>query len=168
MATVYVADTFTNSSAMGSPEIGNITQSFSYVTGASFTPTINSTLKLAKIPRGACIIDFLIWIPDIDSVASLQLSLGLLNTNSATAGLKGATAGTSNAAIFLATSTAGRAAALVTATNNPNGIVSGCVPTAPIIADDVLTLLWAAAPAGAGAGGTLAGYVTYFMHTDLG
>lgn len=166
MSTI-LADTYTNAVAISSPSPQDISQSFSYVTGGAFAPTTGSVLYLAKIPKGACILGWTIWVPALDSGTTITLNLGLLNVNSATAGLKGATATTSNAAIFLSASTIGQAGGLTTERNATNGIVTGCVPTAPIIADDVLTLAINLQGDGAGTGGTLKGCVRYFCHTNV-
>ena len=138
---------------------------------------VNDTIALCKLPKGAVILDYFVQLPALDNGSvSLTLDFGLASTNSSTAGVKGATAATSNAAIFLAASTLGRAGGIVTPMESlgitgttpiaPVGIVVGTgfvgVPLNPLIADDVLQLLaHAAGQAGGGAGGLLAGWVRY-------
>jgi len=154
MATTRVADTYTNSVAMTVPSCEDVTAVFSYVTGGSLALALNDLLYLVKVPKGAQIVDFALWVPDLDSGTTLTLSLGLVNR-------------AASAASFLNASTVGQAGGLVTPFNNPNGVVSGSVPDTALTADDIVALKAAAAAAGAGAGGTLKGYVRYHMHTSV-
>lgn len=140
------------------------------------------SIALAKIPKGAVIINWFLFVPDLDSGTSLQLDLGLDATNSTTAGLKGGTAAVSLAPCLFTASTVGQAGGYISplikgSITLTSPVASGAavptgqvgVPLAPVIADCVLQLkvTSTAASSGAGSGGYLAGYVQYHVLGDV-
>lgn len=169
MAT-YKAAGYDQSSPVGDLGTGgDITVPFSFATSGLATPHIlvaGDLIKLVKIPKGAVITDWQIHFPDIDGGANLLLDLGLVTTG---------------ADCFLADSTIGQAGGTASPTNNPNGIVTNAIPTAvagsttstPNTVDtnrfDVLQLRTVASQGsdGAGAGGTIKGYVTYNLRVQM-
>lgn len=179
-ATTVDGQSFANSKAISEPGAQDITVQFywtptsaKYTDGTSFSfLAINQTIELCKMPKGAVLTNYFIVIPDLDSGTTLTLDLGFKNLNSSTQGIKGATAATSNAAIFLAASTVGQAGATVYGTlTTANGYVvptglAGIPGLAPLIDDDTFQLLAHAAATGAGSG-NLYGWVRYHCRGDV-
>lgn len=171
----YYADTYASSQAITDVGLGfDITQTFKYVTGAAFTFAATDTLRLAKLPRGAIILDWFLFIPDIDSSTTLKFDLGL--SGNANLDNTGAVLAAAAPAAFILESTGGQAGCIVSpqiqlALNGttpvaPTGLVAGALPYAYLAADQdfMLTAHAAEGATGAGAGGTLKGYVKYHMH----
>lgn len=126
----------------------DITETFSYVTGGSMALGPNEIINLVKLPKGATITGWYLRPPDIDSGTTLTLDFGLA----------------SNTSLLLHDSTIGQAGGVASPKNAPNGLVTNAIPAAILTADDVLVLKATAPAAGAGAGGTLNGWVRYHMH----
>ena len=173
-AIVYSTDTYASSQAITDAGLGNdITQTFSYVTGASLALLITDYIRLCKLPRGAIITNWYMFVPDIESsTGALLVSLGL--GGNANLDNLGAVLAAATPLAFLSSSVIGRAGGHI----NPlfqvdiaganlavaSGVVAQALPSAPLIADQDLILTATAAATAAGAGGTLKGYVTYNMH----
>ena len=169
----YYADGFTLSNGLMDSGTGNdVTATFSYVTGASFQFLITDTLSLVKIPKNAVILDWLLFVPDIESsTGALTMSLGLL---------------TQSSAYYLTDSQIGRAGGVVTpllqASISNASVGSPSQQTATILTPltvtcasspastngyDVFGLTCTASATAAGAGGTLFGWVRYNLRGTI-
>lgn len=124
------------------------TLTFSYVTGASLALWTNEIINLGKVPKGATIEGWYLNLPDMDSGTGLTLSFGTATTPG----------------LLLTDSTLGQAGGVGSHKNAPNGLTVNAVPAAILTADDAVVLKATAAAAGAGAGGTIKGWVRFHMH----
>lgn len=121
---------------------------------------LNDVVRLAKIPKGARITSYFLFLPDCDGGTNLTLDVGLT---------------TQGQALLLNESTGGQAGATITpfiqtgvTGASPVAVVSStpAVFNLPLVvtADDVLSIKATTASASAGAGGTIKGWVEYTMH----
>lgn len=171
MATYYATNasglTLDKAQAIQEPDGYDITVPFSILNSAYATEGVLVTadvVQLAKIPKGAVIIDWYLYAADIDGGSSLTLDLGLLYTDE-------------NA--FLNASTIGQAGGLaspyIAATN---GLIANAIPYAEVnvavatSADgsDIFALTVAAGSTGAGATGASAitkGWVRYIWRPTV-
>ena len=157
-ATVATGTTVDKSQAIQEPNGYDIIVPFSFATSGLATPhlfVINDTVQLAKIPKGAVILDYYVYMPDIDSAASATTDIGLLYTG---------------AAAFVSASTVGRSVGFISPLiAGTSGLVANALPYTEINVavatspdgSDVFQLKASAAGAGAGAGGTIKGWVRY-------
>jgi len=167
-AAQYAAD-YLGRPAVAEPLGYDITCPFFFDTTVLTTPhlfVVNDVLRLVKIPKGAVITDYSLFMPAVDNGATCTHHLGLLN------------AGTS---VFAASGLFGRAAQVSTVTpqitivttvvSAPATTVVGVLPYPEINtavatqADggDVLVLTAAIAGGAAGAGGVIHGWVRYII-----
>lgn len=140
----------------------DVTAVFSFLTSGLATPhklELNDKIELAKIPKGAVITDFLITMPDVDSSNTLRLDLGLT---------------TQDPNAFVAAADKGKTAG-DTLTPEGDGVQATGVPLECTCASgdaqtngyDVFALVAQAASTGAGAGGTIKGWVRYNLHGSV-
>lgn len=168
-AAQYAAD-YLGRPAVAEPDGYDITCPFFFGTVVLTTPhlfVVNDVVRLAKIPKGAVIVDYSLFLPSVDSGTTLALhSFGLLN-----AGI----------GCFAASSIGGRSdtistitpqtTTVTTVTSAPATTVVGALPYAEINTavatqsdgGDVLALKAIAAGSGAGAGGVIHGWVKYII-----
>lgn len=170
MATVYYATNATGltvlqAQAIQEPNGYDIIVPFSFATAGLSTPHVlaaDDSIQLAKIPKGAVILDWYFYVPELEaSGAQLTLDLGLLYTG---------------ASAFLLNSTVGRSAGIVSPlVAATNGLVANALPSAEVnvavatSADgsDVFQLSAPAASNNAGTGGTLKGWVRYIWRPTV-
>lgn len=155
MATTYSVTGYSTSVSLGDSGTGlDVTAPFSFATSGLSTAhalALNDVIQLLKLPKGAIITDFYVYIPDLDSGTTLTLDFGLAD---ATDGI-------------LSDSTIGRAGGVASADNAPNGLAVNAFPMAALSADNVLVLKATAASTGAGTGGTVKGWVRYNMRGQV-
>lgn len=125
---------------------GDATCTFAYtVNGGAMS--LNDTLGLCKLPKGAVIEEWYLYMP-AQGTAAVH-SLGLQES----------------VAAFLTTSTVGAAAAVASPVNNPNGLTANALPTSPLTADTYLMLkTTTAATTPNTTPGTINGWVRYHVH----
>ncbi len=171
-AIVYNADGYLASQAITDQGLGfDITATFSRVMNTTGL-LITDFIRLAKLPKGAIIFDWFLFVPALDSSTGLLLSLGL--GGNATLDNTGAVLAAATPTAFLSSTTIGRAGGHVTPMESlgisgttpiaPVGIVAAALPAAALTCDQDLILTYTAAATGSVAGGTLRGFVKYHMH----
>lgn len=140
----------------------DVTTCFTFSTAGLTTPHLFVTgdlLRLAKIPKGAVITDFLIQLVDTDSATSQELDLGL-EVQDDNGLVAASTKGRGGTDVLSA------AADSVQATGVP--LECTCAAAVPAANGfDYLTLTAKTAGAGAGAGGTIKGWVRYNLRGSV-
>lgn len=144
-------DSVANANGLSDSGTGcDVTADFMFNTSGFATPHLMVTgdiLRLCKLPKGARVVDWYVFIPDIDGATTSTSNLG---------------PETQDPDAFLVASTLGRTGGLATANNAPNGLGANALPVT-ITADDHFSLTAAAGGASAGTGGIFKGWVRYSM-----
>lgn len=163
MATYYATNatglTVRTAQAIQEPNGYDILVPFSFASTGLSTPhalALDDTIQLAKIPKGAVIVDWYVYVPPLETSGSqLTLDLGLLYTDDN---------------CFLDASTIGRAGGIASPIiAGLSGLVVNAIPYTEVnvavatSADgsDIFQITCEAASNNAGNGGTLKGWVRY-------
>lgn len=147
--TNYAAAGYSGSQAVGRSDAGDVVETFSFVASDSLVLWENDVIHLVHLPKGAVLLDWGLYVPAIDGATSLTFDLGT----------------TESPAAFLLDSDIGQAGGFVSSTNAlSSGLVPSALPTSPLAAGTVLNIKVTAGATGAGAGGTLKGWIRYHLH----